>query len=97
MQLLEIDPPVTALVRFRSVVAAAKPPRFSLVLALDYPFGVALLEKIHPNKLTADIFSVAGPLFLDSGTGHGNIAEHMNVHRPKFKRLKFVVAGLKIA
>ena len=49
--------------------------------AHDHPFACALLEDIGPNTLTAIVFSVPDPLFGDTAMGHGNIAEHLHVHR----------------
>jgi len=50
--------------------------------AQDHPFACALLEEIHPNTLTAIVFSVPDPLFGDTAMGDGNIAEHLHVDRP---------------
>ena len=49
--------------------------------AHDHPFACALLEEIHPNTLTANVFSVPDPLFGDTAMGHGNIAEYLHVDR----------------
>jgi hypothetical protein len=57
----------------------------------------ALLEEIHINKLTADIFSIMDPFSGNTGLHYRNIAEHLHVHRSIFKRHEFVVAGSKVA
>ena len=49
--------------------------------AHDHPFACALLEEIHPNTLTANVFSVPDPLFGDTAMGHGNVAEYLHVDR----------------
>src|SRR6516164_7582773 len=61
-----------------------------------HPLACAVLEEIHPNKLTAGIFSVPSPLFLDTGGGHGNIAVHLHVYRSIFKPPEFVMEGFEI-
>jgi hypothetical protein len=48
----------------------------------DHPFACALLKEIHPDTLTAIVFSVPDPLFGDTAMGRGNIAEHLHVDRP---------------
>src|SRR5215471_14249115 len=64
--------------------------------AHDQPFAVALLEKIHPNKLAASIFPALAPFFFDSGTGHSNIAVYLHVYRSVFEPLEFVMEGLEV-
>src|SRR5206468_12311948 len=65
--------------------------------AHDHPFVSALLEEIHKNKLTANVFSIVKPFFGDAGLDYGHIAEHLHIHRSNFKRQEFVLAGFKIA
>jgi hypothetical protein len=64
--------------------------------AHDHPLASALLEKIHKNKLTANVFTVLNPLFHDTGLDQGNIAEHLHVRGSIFKRHEFVIAGFEI-
>src|SRR6266481_1369998 len=65
--------------------------------AHDHPFVSALLEEIHKNKLTANVFSIVKPFFGDACLDYGHIAEHLHIHRSNFKRQEFVLAGFKIA
>jgi hypothetical protein len=64
--------------------------------AHDHPFACALFEEIHPNKVTARVFSVPNPLFADTAIGQGKIVEHLHAHWSNFKGQEFVVEGLKI-
>lgn len=64
--------------------------------AHDHPFAVALLEEIHPDRLTASVHPVTHPLFGDTAVAHGNIAEYLHIHWTVFKRLDFVMEGCEI-
>jgi hypothetical protein len=63
--------------------------------AHGHPSACALLEEIHPNTVTANVFSVPDPFVGDAAMDYRNIAEHLHVNRSKFMRHKFVLAGFK--
>jgi hypothetical protein len=59
----------------------------------DHPFLSALDENIHPTPLAARVLPSVGSLFGDTALHHGNIVQHLHVHRSNFKGLEFMVAG----
>jgi hypothetical protein len=62
----------------------------------DHPFVSALHEDIRENRLAAPALSFNGSLFGVTALDHGNIVQHLYVHRSKFKGLEFIVAGFQI-
>ena len=62
-----------------------------------HPFVFALHENIDPTSVAARVLAAVGSLFGDSALDHGNIAQHLHVHRSDFKGLELTVAGFQIA
>jgi len=63
----------------------------------DCPFVSALYENIHPAPVAARVLSSVGSLFGDSGLDHGDIVQHLHVHRSNLKGLESMIAGFQIA
>jgi hypothetical protein len=62
----------------------------------DHPFVSALNANIHKTPVAASVLPVVASLFGDSALEHGNIVEHLHVHRSNFKGLEFMLAGFQI-
>src|SRR3984957_3176095 len=42
----------------------------------DDPLAIAVLKKVHPDIVTADVFAAAQPLLGHAPIGHRNVAKH---------------------
>jgi hypothetical protein len=93
--------PVNALGQHVAPFAGSASPR-SLVRVLhpggvgadDHPFVSALHENIHKAPVAAGVLPSVGSLFGESGLDHGNIVQHLHVHRSNLKRLELMVRSL---